>query len=124
MRTRPFISSQKSRATRIIPVSSSGRARATLRGDADSAIGSGNVSACAISPSMRTAIPTVSTVGTALRRSMSCAMARRRGRELLGPGKPLVRRLQRGKRAAHVAGELQLLAREDEHLLDLREDAV
>ena len=71
-------------------------------------------------------MPTVSTCGTALSLSMSWVIARlqRRGGELVRAREPLVGRLQRGERAAHVARELQLLAREHEHLLDLGEHAV
>ena len=71
-------------------------------------------------------MPTVSTCGTRLQalHVLGDRAAQRRGGELLGAREALVGGLQRGERAAHVARELQLLAREHQHLLDFGEHAV
>ena len=50
--------------------------------------------------------------------------AQGRGGELVGTSEPLVGRLQGGQRAAHVACQLQLLAREHERLLDFGQHPV
>ena len=79
MRTSPFISSQKSRATRRYGLSSGGLMRVAPRAAGSvSATMRGSESACCTRASSLTAMPTVSTSGRAFRRSMSALSARRR----------------------------------------------
>ena len=84
---------------------------------------SGSESTAATRLSMRALMPATSSTGSAFRRSMSRASARRTGRNC---GRSDLREarlgeLQREQRGAHVAGELQLLRGDGEHLLDLGE---
>ena len=66
-------------------------------------------------------IPATSTNGIAFSRSMSRVSARRSGRNCGRSSRCSLRvgELQRDQRRRHVAGELQLLARDQQHLLDL-----
>ena len=73
--------------------------------------------------SRRMLMPAMSIAGSAFRRSMSRASARRDRHELrpVGARQARLGELQREQRGAHVAGELQLLRGDGEHLLDLGE---